>query len=493
MAAPPADVEAFIGSDGPACSGSRRHPSGVSLSSVTTSRGVTTSTASGVMRSLFPAALLLARGRRWWMRFPPGRTSSVSGRSRLSAPALGRRPAAVTAAELPGPPVWLEPVELAGGGIALSWEEPGNAADTTVTGYEVAIWKVTGVEPPATANVSRESHQLGYTYLPGVIPPGCQYTARVRAVGENGRGGYAYMVPAQLSGPVCEDLLPAAPTGVKLEVGAFSEVSRDQVVSVGWTQGGDVEPQFHVVRFSSSAGVVNSYTAVGQPHSESVSAGEWKVDVRATVAVDGERGYSAWSTAATITVAEPPPFVVKIDNVTVMPQARHGCRPFNGPVEGTADAHLVPGPLPYAVTAEVVSHSGPDVVVSSARNFSLDFTFAPGEVSHPLLTWVDCDVVLGEVVELRVIRVMVPGGYSGRVIADPTLYSVVVGDLTPVPALPLVAAFILAGLLAALGVPVFQARSWFLIGGCCNLSSISYALVNRSGTEDVLRVAHAVA
>ena len=212
----------------------------------------------GTLRLRIPASDGLVRGGTYRVQV---RALGAAGAGPWSAEAETTIPEVV----LPGLPVWLEPMEVAGGGIALSWQEPGNAAEATVSGYEVAIWSLTALEPPASANVLRQSDQLGHTYQPGVIPPGCQYTARVRAVGENGRSDYAYMPATLLSGPVCEDLLPAAPTGVKLEVGPFSEVSRSHVVSVEWTQGGDVEPQFHVVRFSSSTGVVNSYHANDQP------------------------------------------------------------------------------------------------------------------------------------------------------------------------------------------------------------------------------------
>ena len=122
------------------------------------------------------------------------------------------------------------------------------------------------------------------------IPPGCQYTARVRAVGENGRGHYAYMPAARLSGPGCEDLLPAPPTGVEAEAGAFNELERGRAVSVTWSQGGAIEAQFYQVRFGGGTDFL--YRTADQPFVASVAAGKWDVQVQAGVTVDGASGHS---------------------------------------------------------------------------------------------------------------------------------------------------------------------------------------------------------
>ena len=399
----------------------------------------------GTLRSRIPASYGLVRGGTYRVQV---RALGAGGPGPWSAEAE------TTIAELilPGLPIWLEPMEVAGGGIALSWEEPRNAAEATVSGYEVAIWSLTAVEPPSSANVLRQSDQLGHTYQPGVIPPGCQYTARVRAVGENGRGDYAYMPAARLSGPVCEDLLPSPPTGVEAEAGGFDELARTRGVSVTWSQDGAVEAQFHLIRFSAAGGGrVQTYRTSEQPFVASRAAGRWRVDVQAGVTVDGASGQSAWSEAVEFEVSEPPPFLVSLRDITVKPQSRHGCRPYNGPIEGKAEAYLSPGPLPYSVEAEAASTGAVDVQLSSARDLSLSFTFLPGEVTHPLTTWVDCGVRDGERAEVGITGVTPPTRYSGRVFADPAVHEVDVGDLTPVPSVPAAAAVLLGAVLAGLG------------------------------------------
>ena len=356
-------------------------------------------------------------------------------------------------AVVPGLPSWLDPMEVSGGGITLSWEAPANAAEATVRGYEVALWSLTAAEPASSANVRRRADQLTHTYQPGAIPPGCQYTARVRAIGENGRGNYAYMPAAQLSGPVCGNLLPAPPTDVEAEIGEFDELSRMRGVSVAWSQDGTIEPQFHQVRFSAAGGgTVQIYRTADQPFVGSRAAGRWLVDVQAGVTVDGASGHSAWSEAVEVEIAEPAPFVVRLRSVTVLPQSRHGCRPYNGPVEGMAEAYLAPPQsLPYTVEATAGSTAGVDVLFSSARDRSLHFTFLPGEVTHPLTTWVDCGIEEGERADVGITGVTAPPRYAGRVVADPTRYEIEVGNVTPVPAIPTAAALLLGAVLAGLG------------------------------------------
>ena len=399
----------------------------------------------GTLRSRIPASYGLVRGGTYRVQV---RALGAGGAGPWSAEAETTIPELI----LPGLPIWLEPMEVAGGGIALSWEEPRNAAEATVSGYEVAIWNLTAVEPPSSANVLRRSDQLGHTYQPDVIPPGCQYTARVRAVGENGRGDYAYMPAARLSGPVCGDLLPSPPTGVEAEAGGFDELARTRSVSVTWSQGGDIDAQFHLIRFSTAdGGRVQTYRTSEQPLVAPRPAGRWRVEAQAGVTVAGQSGHSAWSEAFELEVSEPPPFLVSLRDITVKPQRRHGCRPYNGPVEGEAEAYLSPGPLPYSVEAEAASTGAVDVQLSSARDLSLSFTFLPGEVTHPLTTWVDCGVREGERAEVGITGVTPPNRYSGRVFADPAVHEVDVGDLTPVPSVPAAAVVLLGAVLAGLG------------------------------------------
>ena len=353
---------------------------------------------------------------------------------------------------VPGLPTWLDPTET-GGAITLAWEAPRNAAEATVTSYDVALWRVTAGEPASSANTRRRADQLSHTYEPGVIPPGCQYTARVRAIGEDGKGDYTYMPSARLSGPVCEDLVPDPPTDVNADAGDFDEAARARGVSVTWEQDGDIDAQFHQVRFSAGgAGDVQIFRAADQPFIENRPAGRWSVEVRAGVTVDSQSGYSAWSKAVEIDVSEPPPFVVRLQAITILPQRRHGCRPYNGPVEGMAEAYLSPPrALPYTVEATAGSTGAVDVLFSSARDRSLHFTFLPGEVTHPLTTWVDCGVQEGERAHVGITDVTAPTRYAGRVVADRTRYEVEVGNVTPVPTIPTAAAVLLGAILAGLG------------------------------------------
>ena len=103
------------------------------------------------------------------------------------------------------------------------------------------------------------------------------------------------------------------------------------------------------------------------------------------------------------------------------------------------------------VEAEAASTGSPDVDISSARNRSLSFTFLPGEVTHPLTTWVDCEVEEGERAQVAITGVAAPTRYAGRVVADSAVHEVEVGNLTPVPAVPTAAAVLLGAVLAGLG------------------------------------------
>lgn len=90
-------------------------------------------------------------------------------------------------------------------------------------------------------------------------------------------------------------------------------------------------------------------------------------------------------------------------------------------------------------------------IADSARDKSLSFTFFPGEVTHPLTTWVDCGVEEGDRAQIGITRIAVPARYAGRVVADPAVHDVDVGNLTPVPAVPTSAAVLLDATLAGLG------------------------------------------
>ena len=160
------------------------------------------------------------------------------------------------------------------------------------------------------------------------------------------------------------------------------------------------------------------YRTADQPFVASLAARRWRVEVQAGVTVDGESGHSAWSEAFELEVSEPPAFVLGLRAITVLPHRRHGCRPFSSPVEGMAEAYLLPGPLPYIVEAEAASTGSLDVQTSSARNQSLSFTSLPGAVTHPLTTWVDCGVEEGERAQVAITGVAAPTRYAGRVVAD---------------------------------------------------------------------------
>ena len=81
----------------------------------------------------------------------------------------------------------------------------------------------------------------------------------------------------------------------------------------------------------------------------------------------------------------------------------------------------------------------------------MSFTFLPGEVTHPLTTWVDCGVEEGERAEVGITGVAATTRYAGRVVADSAVHEVEVGNLTPVPAIPAAAAVLLGAVLAGLG------------------------------------------
>ena len=124
-------------------------------------------------------------------------------------------------------------------------------------------------------------------------------------------------------------------------------------------------------------------------------------------------------------------------------------------------------PFESGVEAEAVATGSPDVDISSARNRSLSFTFLPGEVTHPLTTWVDCEVEEGERAQVAITGVAAPTRYAGRVVAGSAVHEVEVGNLTPVPAVPTAAA-VLGAVLAGLGAvprrPVSRSGSLVLAG-----------------------------
>ena len=81
----------------------------------------------------------------------------------------------------------------------------------------------------------------------------------------------------------------------------------------------------------------------------------------------------------------------------------------------------------------------------------MHFTFLPGEVTHPLTTWVDCGIQEGERAHVGITGVTAPTRHAGRVVANPTRYEIEVGNVTPVPSVPTAAAVLLGASLAGLG------------------------------------------
>ena len=80
-----------------------------------------------------------------------------------------------------------------------------------------------------------EAERLDYTVR--TIDAGCEFRARIRAVGKNGAGGYARLEPTRVSEEICDMLRPAVPTPVRAEaVGDFNEATWVQNVRVSWTQ-----------------------------------------------------------------------------------------------------------------------------------------------------------------------------------------------------------------------------------------------------------------
>ena len=81
----------------------------------------------------------------------------------------------------------------------------------------------------------------------------------------------------------------------------------------------------------------------------------------------------------------------------------------------------------------------------------MSFTLLPGEVTHPLTTWVDCGVEEAERARVGITGGAAPTRYAGRVFANPVVHEVEVSNLTPGPAVPAAAAVLLGAVLAGLG------------------------------------------
>ena len=210
------------------------------------------------------------------------RAVGIGGDGPWSAEAQAEIPEAV----VPGLPAF-GPPRLSGGGVLLSWSAPANAALARVVRYELSAWLTARAEPSASADVAvtgRTDHTVT------TIGPGCEFRARVRAVGQHGAGGYARLDPTVLGAGDCEAMRPTAPTSV-------SATLADRLATVRWTRGaGDIE----VVAFEIEA---DPESGAGEPFTQSVGVsstswtsptllvGDWRFRVRAR----GRSLTSAWS------------------------------------------------------------------------------------------------------------------------------------------------------------------------------------------------------
>ena len=196
---------------------------------------------------------------------------------------------------VPGLPVF-DPPRLSAGRVLLSWSAPANAVLARVTRYEVAAWLTVRAEPLASADVAvagRTDHTVT------TIGPGCEFRARVRAVGQHGAGGYARLDPTVLGDAVCDAMRPPAPRGVSASVAG-------RLATVRWTRGSGDTP---VTGFELSA---QPRSGSGVPFSASVedadatswtseplTAGDWRFRVRAAGS-DLSSLWSAWSNDVTV-------------------------------------------------------------------------------------------------------------------------------------------------------------------------------------------------
>ncbi len=213
------------------------------------------------------------------------RALGTGGDGPWSAEAQAEIPEAI----VPGLPEF-DPPRLSAGGVLLSWSAPANAAVARVVRYEVAAWLTARAEPPASADVevaARTDHTVT------TIGSGCEFRARVRAVGAHGAGGYARLDPTVLGTGDCEAMRPTAPTAVRASLA-------DRLATVRWTPGtGDIEVAGFEVEASPQSGAGDSFTAsVGTSPtswtSPTLLAGDWRFRVRA-VGSSLLSEWSAWS------------------------------------------------------------------------------------------------------------------------------------------------------------------------------------------------------
>ena len=210
------------------------------------------------------------------------RALGTGGDGPWSAEAQAEIPEAI----VPGLPEF-DPPRLSAGGVLLSWSAPANAAVARVVRYEVAAWLTARAEPPASADVEvagRTDHTVT------TIGSGCEFRARVRAVGAHGAGGYARLDPTVLGTGDCEAMRPTAPTAVRASLA-------DRLATVRWTPGtGDIEVAGFEVEADPESGAGQSFTAsvaAGATSwtSPTLLVGDWRFRVRA----DGRSLTSEWS------------------------------------------------------------------------------------------------------------------------------------------------------------------------------------------------------
>ena len=337
----------------------------------------------------------------------------------------------------------------------MSWTPPENAAEAVVTRYELAAWPTYRSEPSAAADVSIGGGRLDHTVED--VGPGCQFRARVRAVGANGAGGYARLPPTRLSDEVCDGLRPPAPRGVtvKLTPGAetrFVDGRYVRSVDVAWRHPSPEGVTGHRVRFSmvGTDSELLSTTSAPPPLSRELPAGSWRVEVWA---LDGEVE-SAQPGTARIVIRDPGVIVVGIRGITILPQEPSrivdGCRRGRGERIGQAELWFS---RPLAFPIGNVAIEPLDVHFLVPRSGEGHVAVPAGVSAYPLETWVDCGVHLGDAFTVRVSGVRAVDPANDRYLdIEGTGHRVVAGDQVPVPVLPAPAVLAMAAVLAAAGV-----------------------------------------
>ena len=180
-------------------------------------------------------------------------------------------------------------------------------------------------------------------------------------------------------------LRPPVPTLVRAAaIGEFDEAAWVQHVRFSWTQPGgpeDVESwRIEALQPDVPSAMPPYIDAMRNPTVVELGPGLWSVKVAAIV---GEQE-SFYSRPASITVAEPAPIQVGLPNITVMPQAERGCRPYRGLVTGTAEVFL-DRPAPFPIDAEADSESG-EATLSDPTGGNLFVVVPPGQTMAELDT-----------------------------------------------------------------------------------------------------------